>query len=154
MSDFRDMALESHRIFEREQWPFYWLTRVVGRYLQQLERRLKKIGLDVPRWRVLMCLEGDEAISVSEIAELAIVKLPTMMKIVQRMQAEGLVTCSARVSDGRVTEVRLTDVGAKARKAALEIAMNLYERSFREVSPDREARLNEDLRMLFRALED
>ena len=44
------------REFEATEWPFYWLTHANGVYLSRLEARLKKVGLDVPRWRVLMCI--------------------------------------------------------------------------------------------------
>ncbi len=139
--------------FEREKWPFYWLTRVVGRYLEELEVKLKKIGLDVSRWRVLMCLGEDAAISISEMAELAIVKLPTMMKIVQRMEADGLVHMSTRVSDGRVTDVGLTEQGLRAREAALSIARRIHERCFVDIPLAHQAQLNIQLRAIFMALD-
>ena len=75
--------------FEREAWPFYWLTRATARYLIRLETALKPAGLDVPRWRVLMSLQGQDRASVSELAEHAIVKLPTMTKIVHRPASAG-----------------------------------------------------------------
>jgi len=138
--------------FSREKWPFYWLTKVTGRYLELLEPRLKKIGLDVSRWRVLSCLAEDDQISISEIAEQAIVKLPTMMKIVQRMESDGLVSMATRASDGRVTEVRLTEKGARAREEALAIAQLIHDRCFADV-PEREREaLNAQLRGIFLAL--
>lgn len=102
--------------FHRENWPFYWVTRVTGRYLELLEPRLKKISLDVSRWRVLSCLAEDEQISISEITEQAIVKIPTMMKIVQRMETDALVSMETRASDGRVTDVSLPDKGLRVRE--------------------------------------
>lgn len=138
--------------FSREKWPFYWLTKVSGRYLERLEPRLKKIGLDVSRWRVLSCLAEDEQISISEIAEQAIVKMPTMMKIVQRMESDGLVSMATRASDGRVTEVSLTEKGLRARDEALVIAQEIYDRCFADVAEDEREALNAQLRLIFIAL--
>ena len=76
--------------FDAKEWPFFWLTHATGLYLHRLDNSLKRVGLDVPRWRVLMCVRPGDARSVSEIAELAIVKLPTMMKLIQRMEGEGV----------------------------------------------------------------
>ena len=139
--------------FEREKWPFYWLTRVVGRYLEQLDSRLKKIGLDVSRWRVLMCLGEDNAVSIGEMADLAIVKLPTMMKLVQRMEIDGLVVMSTRASDGRVTDVSLTEKGQIAREQALAIAQRIHDRCFADIPVKDRNRLNIHLRAVFQALE-
>lgn len=118
------------RHFDAQQWPFFWLTQATGAYLSLLERDLKKVNLDVSRWRVLMCVPPGQARSISEIASLAIVKLPTMMKLIQRMQADGLVACEARASDGRVTEVRLTENGLDARKLAWSTAGQIFAKVF------------------------
>ena len=135
--------------FQYDNWPFYWLTQVVGRYLQHLEVGLKRIGLDVPRWRVLMCLSQDRAVSVSEVAERAIVKLPTMTKIVQRMAEDGLVTCSVSEVDARVTVVTLTGPGLQARHEAWHIAAMVYDRAFARIPKGKIAALNLTLEAVF-----
>lgn len=135
--------------FAHESWPFYWLTRVVALYLEELQQALKPAGLDVPRWRVLMSLHGQDSASVSEIAEHAIVKLPTMTKIVQRMQADGLVACRPRETDGRVTEVVLTAHGLEARRQAWDIATQVYARAFEGVAGDEVQGLNKLLTRIF-----
>lgn len=140
--------------FAREEWPFYWVTRVTGRYLEMLEARLKKIGLDVSRWRVLSCLAEDEQMSISDIAEQAIVKMPTMMKLIQRMEGDGLVATAPRVSDGRVTEVRLTERGLDAREAALDVATQIHDRCFAAIPEGERDQLNALLRTVFTALRD
>ena len=99
-----------------EESPFYWLTRASGRYLLQMERNLKAIGMDVPRWRVLMILAEDEPAAVTILSERSVVKLATMTRIVQRMVADGLVATEGSAEDGRVTQVRMTD----ARREALQ----------------------------------
>lgn len=145
----RDSSPADATGFDPHNWPFFWMTQAVGRYLQRLEPALKRVDLDVSRWRVLMCLQQGQATSVSEIAELAIVKLPTMTKIVQRMQADGLVTCEARASDGRVTEVSLTERGVAAKQDAWTIANKLYVQAFRNIAADDKARLNKLMEAIF-----
>lgn len=139
--------------FDPRSWPFFWMTQAVGRYLQQLERGLKKKGLDVSRWRVLMCV-NDRTVSVSEIADLAIVKMPTMMKIIQRMEADKLVKCQSRPTDGRFTDVTLTKKGREARQIAWEIANNIYTRSFQDVPGKDQDFLNHLLEDVFNRLSD
>lgn len=140
--------------FEATQWPFYWLTHATGLYLSKLERGLKKEGLDIPRWRVLMCVKPNEGRSVSDIAEHAIVKLPTMMKLIQRMEAEGLVLCETRANDGRVTDVTLTGDGLLARKRAWNAARKIFSRVFGDRSAVDFDSLNKALRQVVVRLED
>lgn len=132
--------------FDAQAWPFFWLTHANGLYLSRLERGLKRVDLDIPRWRVLMCIKPGTAKSVSEIAEKAIVKLPTMMKLIQRMEADGLVSCEARVSDGRVTDVSLTPAGLSAREMAWRSASKVMDHVF----PDDMAQDIEQLNVLLR----
>lgn len=138
--------------FNMEEWPFYWLTRFTGRYLLQMEMALKPIGLDIPRWRVLMTLRNKQMLSVSEIADHAIVKLPTMTKIVKRMQADNLVECRQSAVDGRVTEVSLTPQGIAAGRKAWDAANKIYDRAFEDLSDRDIAKLNKLLRVITRSL--
>ena len=139
--------------FDPHEWPFFWMTQAVGRYLQKLERALKQDGLDVARWRVLMVV-GNRTVGVSEIAQLAIVKLPTMLKIVQRMQAEGLLVCEERDSDARFTDVSLTAAGKDARHRAWTIANRFYDAAFGTMPDEDQRRLNTLLRDVFDKLGD
>lgn len=140
--------------FDARQWPFFWITQTAGQYIRTLEPALRKIGLDVPRWRVLMCVAPGQGISVTEVAELAIAKVPTMLKIIQRMEADGLLACAPRPNDGRVTEVRLTDSGLDARSRAWAVAEQIYDKAFARTSDSEEARLNKLLERIYTNIRD
>lgn len=137
----------------KKDWPFYWVSRVNARYAQVLERRLKPLDLDVARWRVLMSLYEDEHLSVSEIADYAVIKLNTVTKIVQRMIADGLVVTRVRPNDGRVTEVCLTPEGDRLRRLARKEADHVFASSFVNITPDQLAQLNSLLENVFQQLE-
>lgn len=139
--------------FDPHEWPFFWASQMVGLYIQKLERSLKRKGLDVARYRVLMCV-GDKHMNISEIAELAIVKLPTMMKVIQRMEGEGLVRSRPRATDARFTDVSLTDQGKAMRKIAWESANQLYKASFKGIGAREEAQLNTTLKRIFDELNE
>ncbi|RRN63814.1 MarR family winged helix-turn-helix transcriptional regulator [Caulobacter sp. 602-1] len=140
---------DSETSFRKADWPFYWLTRASALYLANIESALKKIGLDVPRWRVLMSIHESGCASVGEIAEQAIVKLPTMTKIIQRMQSDGLVHCRPRATDARVTEVLLTPAGLKAREQAWHEAERVYGRAFGSIANRDVTKLNQILARVF-----
>jgi len=125
---------EGEGSFELQAWPFYWLTRAYGAYISKLEDELRDVELDIPRWRVLMLLEGQRARSVSYLSEEAITKLSTMTRIVGRMQDDGLVETRPRATDARVTEVLLTKHGRRARVLAWQKAGSIYEKVFEPMS--------------------
>ena len=52
--------------FQVEEFPFYWLARVQGIYTQKMETALKRIGTDIPTWRVLFILKTHGTSSISE----------------------------------------------------------------------------------------
>ncbi|QPM90341.1 MarR family winged helix-turn-helix transcriptional regulator [Pseudooceanicola algae] len=142
------------RDFQKQDWPYYWITRTSARYLLAMEKRLKAAGLDVPRWRVLMTLYEDEHLSVSEISEVCIIKLNTATKIIQRMVADDLVTTRPRARDARVTEVALTPKGDARRHEAHAIAEQVFAASFGDFSVEEQVLLNAMLQRVFTSLED
>lgn len=146
-----ELMSDSLRYMKRN-WPFYWISQVNGRYVQVLERRLKPIELDMPRWRVLMSLYEDGYLSVSQIAEFSVLKLNTATKIVQRMMLDGLVKTRSSPSDRRVTEVTLTAKGDKVRQKALIEAEKILAASFVSISPEELKALNTLLEKVFNQL--
>lgn len=135
--------------FAKEDWPFYWISRVNARYVQVLEKRLKSIGIDVPHWRVLISLYESQYLSISELAEMSTMRLNTTTKVVQRMITDGLVTTRVRPTDGRVTEACLTEKGDRLRALALVEARQIFDLSFQTVSPSESAMLNSILSKVF-----
>ncbi|NIZ07909.1 MarR family winged helix-turn-helix transcriptional regulator [Pseudooceanicola sp. HF7] len=152
MDNLPDPQSDVEGRFRKQDWPYYWITRTSARYFLTMEKRLKPVGLDVPRWRVLMSLYEDEYLSVSEISDLCIIKLNTATKIIQRMMADGLVTTRSRPSDARVTEVTLTALGDARRKEARAIADEVFAASFGDFTTDEREVLNSLLQRVFTRL--
>lgn len=130
----------------KAEWPFYWISQINAAYATVLERRIKPLGIDIPRWRAMISLYEDQFLSVSEIAEFSAQKLNTTTKVVQRMQVDGLVRTRVRPTDGRVTEVCLTEKGDELRKAALQEARRIFDLTFSDTPPDSIESLNTALR--------
>lgn len=138
--------------FKKEEFPFYWLARVHGRYTLAMEKALKKINLDIPRWRVLFILKEEGISSISEIAVHAVAKLPTITRIIYRMKDDGLIDTRARSDDGRVTEVSITPAGQQAIEDIQQVTEDLFRDSFKGISDAQISRLSRMLEMLFNNL--
>lgn len=138
----------------KKNWPFYWISRVNARYVEVLERRLKTMGLDMPRWRVLISLYEEEHLSVSDIADFSVMKLNTATKVVQRMVQDGMVETRVRPNDGRVTEVSLTAKGDEMRQIALVEAEKILAASFVNIPAKELAALNGMLEKVLNRLKE
>jgi DNA-binding MarR family transcriptional regulator len=129
-------------------WPFYWLTRAMARYLDGVTSALEGTGLDLPAWRVVMILHDADWLSVGHIAAQSNTKLAAMTKAIQRMEAEGLVQKREGDTDRRVTLVALTPAGNDAAKAAMDAANHVFRRAFHDMTPDRQDELSLLLRQV------
>jgi MarR family transcriptional regulator, organic hydroperoxide resistance regulator len=138
--------------YHKEDFPFYWLAMVNGRYSRAMEKTLKKVNLDIPRWRILIILKDEGSSSISEIATHAIAKLPTVTKTVYRMKAEGLVDTNVRSDDGRVTDVSITETGLETIRRIRGATNELFKQSFKGLTPAQLTRLNKLLEVIYHNL--
>ncbi len=148
-TDALALADPAHRDFLLARSPLYWLARVSGRYRLDMDRVLKPIGMDVPRWRVLAILSEHEPASITELCDHAVIRLSTMTRIVRRLADSGLVTTRPREADGRVTEVSLTAAGRRAAVSVHRQASRIFNQGFSDFSADDVVALNALLRRLF-----
>ncbi|WP_230975650.1 MarR family winged helix-turn-helix transcriptional regulator [Acetobacter garciniae] len=126
-------ANPTNAAFSPDASPFFHLSRLTGLYHLRMDAHLKPIGMDVPRWRVLNILSERDYATISTIADLAVIRVPTMTKLIYRMEAEDLVSTQVSARDGRVTEVSLTEKGRAAVEQVRAKAGLIFERAFHDV---------------------
>jgi len=114
--------------FRLENSPFYLLAQANGQYSLLMERSLKAVGMDLPRWRVLMVLHEKSPSTMSEISRRAAMKLSTMTKVAQRLEKEGYVELAPNPDDRRVTNVHLQPAGEVAVVTIREAASDVFQR--------------------------
>jgi MarR family transcriptional regulator, organic hydroperoxide resistance regulator len=148
-----ELADPESKAFRMEAWPFYWLARVSRGYAFDMDVVLKRVGMDVARWRVLMILAEKHPASVSELAYHAVLKLSTMTKTVQRLEGDGLVVTASKATDARVTEVSLTRTGEEAVARVRNQAGRVFRQAFDGFDAKEIADLNSVLRRILDNLE-
>ncbi len=134
-------------------YPFYLVTRVSSRYYLAMESEIKEIGMDLPRWRVMLILSEIGQASVSEIGAHAVSKLSTITKTVQRLEGDGLVSTRPRPSDARVTEVQLTARGRAVVEKVRPRGRQVFEQAFAGFDDQSVAELVHLLEQVFANLE-
>jgi DNA-binding MarR family transcriptional regulator len=72
-------------------------------------------GVGIGQWAVLMFLWGRDGLSQAELARVVAIEPPTIVRTIDRMVRDGLVTRVPDHDDGRVTRIYLTDRGRSLR---------------------------------------
>src|SRR5450631_2144318 len=96
----------------------FLLKDVSRRYVLRFEQRAREISLTLPQCKALVRLEKNEGVSQARLAELAEVEPMTMVRILDRMQADGLLERRPDPADRRARRLYLT---TKARPLLDEI---------------------------------
>lgn len=135
--------------FEFQQYPFYWLMRVASAYSLRMEKSLKKGGINITAWRILMILREMGTLSVSDIATHAVAKTPTITRATYKLQTDGHVKISTSEKDGRVSMVKLTDSGEQAISKVIGNSQRLFESIYADFSREQVEALNATLQKLF-----
>ncbi len=78
--------------------------------------------LRAPEWRVLACLNDEEGLMVTRLAELALMEQSRLTKTIDQMNKRGLVERRSDVTDGRRVRVFLTPLGRKMAQNLVEAA--------------------------------
>ncbi|HYP83792.1 MarR family winged helix-turn-helix transcriptional regulator [Variovorax sp.] len=82
----------------------------------------RRHGFSVSEWRVMASLAGGAAISIGQLAQVSVMKQPTVTRMLDRMAAKGHVERLPHESDRRITLVRITDAGERTVGHLMELA--------------------------------
>jgi DNA-binding MarR family transcriptional regulator len=126
----------------------YLLAQASYRISAEFDAQANAAGLSVTEWRVLGSLMGGEGITVGELAMRAITKQPTLSKVVQRMEAEGLLMRADVRADRRQTRVSMTAKGRKLAESLCRQAMRHQAMVLEPFGEERSALLIEMLHTL------
>jgi DNA-binding MarR family transcriptional regulator len=135
--------------FHYGDYPYYWITRVQNIYHQRVERLLKRIGADIPTFRVLFILKAHGTMSISEISENTVTKLSALTRIIQRMKAAKLVEIVRDRNDGRVRKVTLTRKGRTLIDRIEQTTEGLIAASYRGLTDAQITKMNAVLRQIY-----
>jgi DNA-binding MarR family transcriptional regulator len=97
--------------FKLASSPFYLMAHADYKYHEDMEIVLSKHGIDRSSYRIMTVLRETGTTSISRIAELALLKRPTVSRAIERMSERGLVETRPGPDDNRITEVTMTQSG-------------------------------------------
>ncbi len=77
----------------------------------EFHRVVRQHGFSVSEWRVMASLANGRAISVGVLAEMTVMKQPTLTRLLDRMEERGQVRRLPHDTDRRITLVGITPLG-------------------------------------------
>jgi DNA-binding MarR family transcriptional regulator len=89
----------------------YLMARASYLISAQFQRHLASKGIRTSVWRLLATLAGTNGLTVGELADEMLLQQPTVTKIVDRMEGDGLVARQSSANDRRQVIVSLTPRG-------------------------------------------
>ncbi|MES2785470.1 MAG: MarR family winged helix-turn-helix transcriptional regulator [Pseudomonadota bacterium] len=91
----------------------YLLGQANHALYKDFDAHVRAAGLSSIEWRVLATLHDGEPLTISQLAQEALSKQPTVTKLVQRMCEQGWLALRADATDHRRTLVTVTAAGKR-----------------------------------------
>lgn len=109
---------------------------------------VRQNGFSVSEWRVLASLAGDTPLSIGRLAQLTLIKQPTVTRLLDRMEAAGHVERIPHGTDRRITLVRITRAGTKTVQRLIRLARDHELRVLEPFGLERAEALKNTLRQM------
>ena len=117
------------KAFALDDYVLYNLNRASAVYTDEMSAALKTHGLTTVKWRILMLLAENSPSSVSELARRSVTKMPTLTRMLTRMEEEGLIRRSVPGVDRRFVDVTMTPKGVKTLREVKNVGQRVFERA-------------------------
>ncbi len=98
------------------------LAQAHDRISSEFHQVARAHGVSVSEWRVLATLAGGDPVSIGRLAQVTVLKQPTVTRMLDRMTRSGHVERLPHESDRRVTLVRITAAGEQKVKQLMQLA--------------------------------
>jgi MarR family transcriptional regulator for hemolysin len=124
-----------NRLTPRDRHEFAQAISIVARrWRTRLDERLKPLDMSIARWGALYWLgQAGDGVSQAALAEMAGVEPPTLVRVIDQLEAQGLVQRRTSPTDRRVNLLHLTpaakpvvaEIEAEAERLRVELLEGL-----------------------------
>lgn len=120
----------------RDQFPFA-VARVTRRWRKLLDERLKDLGVTQARWTTMVYLQkGGEGLTQRELARLMAIENPTLVRLLDSLEQQGLIERRPCPNDRRARRLHLTPDGTEFMNVLTERAAQLREEMLEGISDE------------------
>ncbi|HEX6057719.1 MAG TPA: MarR family transcriptional regulator [Gemmatimonadaceae bacterium] len=111
----RDEIRQTRPFASPKEEAFLSVIRTGAQLVDGVERLLRPYGLSMPQYNVLRILRGAEPAGLcrNEVRDRMLTRMPDMTRLLDRMEAAGLISRSRESDDRRMVTTRLTKEGRR-----------------------------------------
>jgi DNA-binding MarR family transcriptional regulator len=113
----------------------YLVNRAARSMAHQLVQELRPAGIGIGQWAVLLFLWARDGMSQAELSRVVAIEPPTMVRTVDRMVRDGLVTRVPDPADGRLARIYLTERGRSLRDELIPKAIAVNAATLGRLTP-------------------
>ncbi len=117
------------RTFVLDDYLLYNLVRASAVYHDEMAAALRSYGLTTVQWRILMLLDDHSPSRVGDLARRSVTKMPTLTRMLTRMEEDGLVKRKVLAGDRRIVEVTMTKKAENTLRTVQAVGQRVFERS-------------------------
>jgi DNA-binding MarR family transcriptional regulator len=100
----------------------YLVNRTARAFAGRLAAELRPYEVGIGQWAVLLHLWATDGMTQSQLARRTAIEQPTMVRTIDRMVRDGLVTRTPDPDDRRATRIMLTERGSALRDELVPLA--------------------------------
>ncbi|GAA6195100.1 homoprotocatechuate degradation operon regulator HpaR [Pseudophaeobacter sp.] len=113
------------------------LLRARERVMGPIRHLLSDVDLTEQQWRVLRVVQESNGIDPTEIADQACLLLPSLTRILQKLDEKGLISRERDQVDRRRQVIRITAAGAEIIEANIAASIAIVERTREKMGEER-----------------
>lgn len=148
-TNLRDEIKQTRPFSSLEQEAYLSLGRTWAVLEHQLAEALKPYGITPTQYNVLRILRGagEKGLCRGEVMERMIARVPDASRLLDRMEAAGLIERARDTKDRRFVTTRITEEGLRVLEELDEPVLALHRRQFAALDEERLSRIIELLRL-------
>ncbi|WP_132909354.1 MarR family winged helix-turn-helix transcriptional regulator [Sphingomonas sp. BK235] len=116
--------------------PFYLIAHADYMYHRNMDAVLSAHGANKAMYRIMTVLRDHQPCRMTDLADMALIKRPTVSRIVERMGELGLVDTAQSEEDSRATDVRMSAAGRALLDTLTPLVAPLFVEATRGLSHD------------------
>ena len=113
----------------------YLVNRLARLMAQQLADELRPARIGIGQWAVLIFLWERDGLTQAELSRVVAIEPPTMVRTIDRMVRDGLVTRERDSRDARISRILLTDRGRSLRDELVPKAVAVNAANLQRLTP-------------------
>ena len=141
----------SPRTFVIEDSLGYLINRAARAFANRLGSELRQFDVGTGQWAVLMHLWANDGMTQAQLARRVAIEQPTMVRTIDRMERDGLVTRTPDPNDRRASRITLTERGWALRDQLVPLAAGVNRSATAALTDDEVAALRRLLSKLVAA---